>query len=227
MSVLSPQKKLVHEELLEQSKSWDENKKLQDSFADLFTSVKEDLVRFVAQSEAIKAMTEEQAQQVQSNYFKSMVASKIATSQEGRVDELSEMMNSVKEDLLREVAQRDSINAQAQEQERRLYIAAQKEINVEIERSVATSKVRRASELEQHQRTTIDQFHEIGFEIRKVVAQKNAVQAMDVEQTQRVTTDYFKRMVMGHLSKDQSVGNKESGLGAVHAELLKEVSKNE
>jgi len=224
MSDLSPEKQEVHNELLELSKTWDSNKKLQDSFAELFTSVKESLVRFVAKSEAIKAMTAEQAQQVQSNYFKSMVAHQINTAQEGQSNEVSEMMNSVKEQLLREVAQKEAFIAQSAEQERRTYMMAQKEINLELERTVAENSAKAATELEKHQRMTIDQLHEIGSELRKVVAQKNAKQAMDVEQTQRVTADYFKRMIMGHLMKDQEVSAKPD-FAAVRAQLVKEVSE--
>lgn len=226
MSAQSPEKQAVHAELLEQAKSWDDNKALQASFAELFTGVKEDLVRFVSQSEAMKVMSVEQSQQVQTNYFKSMIAAKINTVGQSCGKEAAEAMNAVKEQLLREVAGKEALSAQDTEKEQRLHVAAMKEISHELERKVAQDQALAASELEQHQRITIQSLHAISEEIRKVVAGDAAKKAMDAEQVQRTTADYFKRMVMGHLAKETEAKGP-SPMAAVQAELLKETKELE
>lgn len=216
----SQEKTALHAELLKETAHWNENKELQSALGGLVSEMHEELQRTVATSEVLKAMDVEQAQRAQAYHFKSKVAAAIGGLQIAPDDP----MNAVKEQLLREIAKRDALDAEESEQYRRTIEAFKDEVNNEVRRSVASKEAENAVAVETAQRITRDRFHEIGEQLRKTVSQKEADAAMEVEKSQRIQSDFFKKMVLGHLSTNQANAQDNGLSNSLRSELLKEIA---
>lgn len=205
---------------VEQVKREADNEKYARNIRDMMHVVADDVRRTVAQSTALKSMEDEQARQVHTLYFKSCVANLINKCEPVGDDD---PMVAVREQLLREVAQKEALLAQENEQMRRTIEEFKHTVSEELRRKVARKSAGDASALEQAQRVVIDNLHEISDEIRRTVAAAGASQAVAVEQAQQIQADYFKRMVAGHLANNQEI-TKENHMKAVQDELLAEVT---
>lgn len=218
----------VHEELLKKA-TVDEVKRAADNeryareIRDLMHGVAEDVRRTVAQSEALKAMDAEQAARVHALYFKTHIANRITQANESGAGPDDPML-AVREDLLREVAQKEVSMAAEDEKMRRTIEEFKHTVSDAVRRTVAQNQARAATELEQAQRVTIDKLHAIGEELRRTVAKQQADAAVDVERAQRIQADYFKRMVAGHIANNQELASANPSLKAVQAQLLAEVA---
>jgi len=220
----------VHTELLQKAaveavKREADNEKFARQIRDLMHGVADDVRRTVAQSEAIKAMDAEQAARVHTLYFKTHIANRISKASDASPD--NDPMLAVREQLIREVAQKEARLAEENEQMRRIIEEFKHTVSDDVRRTVAQKEADRATELEQAQRVTTDTFHEISDEIRRTVAAQKADTAMDVEQAQRVQVDYFKRMVAGHIANNQVLAAANPAIASIQQQLLAEVARIE
>lgn len=216
---------LVHEEMLRKTavdavKREADNEKYARQVRDLMHVVADDVRRSVARSEAAKAMDDEQAARVHAVYFKSCIANRINRCTPMESDD--PMLN-VREQLLRDVAQKQALLAEENEQLRRIVEEMKHTIADDVRRAVARKSVDGAAELEQAQRITIENLHEISGEIRRTVSANEANAAMDTEQMQRMQADHFKRFIAGHIGTNQQKEHS-NAMAAVQAELLQGVS---
>lgn len=216
----------MHEELLKKAaveavKREADNEKYARQIRDLMHIVADDVRRTVATSDAIKAMNNEQAARIHALYFKQHIANRITKSESGNG---KDPMMAVREQLVREVAQKEATMAAENEQMRRMIEEFKHVVSDDVRRAVAQKEADKAAELEQAQRVTVDNLHEISDEIRRTVAAAEANAAMDTEQAQRIQADYFKRMVAGHIANNQELKSANPILEAVHKELVSEAT---
>eukprot|EP00036_Acanthoecidae_sp_10tr_P011588 CAMPEP_0182927172 /NCGR_PEP_ID=MMETSP0105_2-20130417/13390_1 /TAXON_ID=81532 ORGANISM="Acanthoeca-like sp., Strain 10tr" /NCGR_SAMPLE_ID=MMETSP0105_2 /ASSEMBLY_ACC=CAM_ASM_000205 /LENGTH=235 /DNA_ID=CAMNT_0025065103 /DNA_START=43 /DNA_END=750 /DNA_ORIENTATION=+ len=216
------QTELVRNAQIEEVKREADNERYARAVREMMFDVADDLRRTVAKSEAIKAMSEEQAARAHAVYFKTYIAEFIDKTGAAAGADGADPMLEVREELLREIHSKEADAAIEDEKERRILEQFKHEISDGIRRSVAQQQARLAVEVEKAQRIQQDRMKVVGEELVRAVAAGKADKAAEVEQAQRVQADYFKRMVMGQIAKDQELAGSPS-MQKVQAALLAEI----